>query len=170
MLQPTHLKASSRFVKDRVNVSDIAGATPDTYGKLKQIEGRDYLNVGDIEKTSPTHLPPAHSGPDFKLQTSDIATKKWQTKRQVNPLEPEYEMPSKSGRRMEKLAFAPRPKKISPQKNETNLVRDIEGASPAKLGSITGEMRLQATTTYSNGKRVPSRRTRNEVVNRGSVS
>lgn len=38
------------------------------------------------------------SGLDYKLYTKDINGDKWQTKRMVNPLTPEYEMPTKSGR------------------------------------------------------------------------
>jgi len=40
------------------------------------------------------------TGPDYKLYTKDINPDKWQTKRMVDPLKPEYDVSTKSGRMM----------------------------------------------------------------------
>lgn len=40
------------------------------------------------------------NGPDYKLYTKDINPDKWKTKRVVDPLKPEYEFPTRSGRLM----------------------------------------------------------------------
>jgi len=40
---------SKRFVKDRLNISDISGAHPDVYKNIRNIEGREYINPNDIE-------------------------------------------------------------------------------------------------------------------------
>jgi hypothetical protein len=35
--------------RDCLQTKDIDGATPNAFGKLKQIKGRDYINIGDIK-------------------------------------------------------------------------------------------------------------------------
>jgi hypothetical protein len=52
IMQPIEVTKSKRFMKDKMNVSDIA--RPDVYGKPRQFEGRDYLNAHDIEGSSPS--------------------------------------------------------------------------------------------------------------------
>ena len=42
-----------RFKHDKLNVTDIPGSVPDTHGKYKRIEGRDYMDKQDIERTKP---------------------------------------------------------------------------------------------------------------------
>lgn len=42
-----------RYVTDKLNIQDIPGVQVATYGKQKRLEGRNYMNVTDIEKTSP---------------------------------------------------------------------------------------------------------------------
>jgi len=51
--QPAAARADERFRHDKLNVSDIAGSVPDTHGKYKRIEGRDYMDMNDIDKTKP---------------------------------------------------------------------------------------------------------------------
>jgi len=34
---------------DYLDTKSIPGASPDTYGRLKNINGRDYINTNDIE-------------------------------------------------------------------------------------------------------------------------
>lgn len=40
------------------------------------------------------------TGPDYKLYTKDINGDKWHSKRTVDPLSPQYEIPTKSGRKV----------------------------------------------------------------------
>ena len=42
-----------RFITDKLNIQDIPGVQVATYGKQKRLEGRNYMNVTDIEKTTP---------------------------------------------------------------------------------------------------------------------
>ena len=51
--QPDASRADERFKHDKLNVTDIAGSVPDTHGKYKRIEGRDYMDMNDIDKTRP---------------------------------------------------------------------------------------------------------------------
>ena len=45
-----------RFSHDKLNTSDIQGTVADTYGKYKRLEGRNYMDMGDIEKAKPNQL------------------------------------------------------------------------------------------------------------------
>ena len=56
MLHPNDITKSKRFARDRLNVSDIQGAKPDVYKKLRNIEGREYIDAGDIEGARPAQL------------------------------------------------------------------------------------------------------------------
>jgi len=40
MLQPNDVTKSKRFVKDKLNISDISGTKPDVYRKYRNFEGR----------------------------------------------------------------------------------------------------------------------------------
>lgn len=56
MLQPNDITKSKRFARDKLNISDISGAQPDVYKKYRNIEGREYNNLNDIEGSRPTQL------------------------------------------------------------------------------------------------------------------
>ncbi len=45
MMQPEDITKSKRYVKDRLNISDIPGAKPDVYKKVRNIEGREYIGA-----------------------------------------------------------------------------------------------------------------------------
>ena len=51
ILQPQPEMMQNRFTHDKLNTKDIPGVIPDTYGKLRNIEGKTYH--GDIEGTKP---------------------------------------------------------------------------------------------------------------------
>jgi phosphoglycerol transferase MdoB-like AlkP superfamily enzyme len=89
-------------VRDKLNISDIPGAKPDVYKGYRNIEGREYIDPTDIDGAKPSQLKQnkPHTGPDYKLYTKDINPDKWTSKRVVDPLKPEYEVPTKSGRMM----------------------------------------------------------------------
>jgi hypothetical protein len=42
-----------RFIHDKLNIKDIKGTEVKTYGDKKRLEGRNYMNVTDIDKTTP---------------------------------------------------------------------------------------------------------------------
>lgn len=48
MLQPIEVTKSKRFARDKLNISDIPGAQSDVYKKYRNIEGREYIDAGDI--------------------------------------------------------------------------------------------------------------------------
>lgn len=48
MMQPQDISKSKRFVRDKLNISDIPGAKPDVYKNLRYIEGREYIDANDI--------------------------------------------------------------------------------------------------------------------------
>jgi hypothetical protein len=54
MMQPENTSIPN--VKQTNNISDIAGAKPDAFGKLRNIKGRDYNNVNDIPGAMPKFL------------------------------------------------------------------------------------------------------------------
>lgn len=89
------IKGSKRFKRDKLDISDIKGVKPDVYGFLRNIEGREeYLNTEGINGARPSPLKQNHprEGPDFNFYVKDINPDKWQSKRTVNPLLPEYEV------------------------------------------------------------------------------
>ena len=53
MLQPDNVTKSKRFVRDKLNISDIPGAQVDVYKRYRSIEGRDYINANDIDGATP---------------------------------------------------------------------------------------------------------------------
>lgn len=48
--------SNERYHHDKLNVSDIHGTNPNTYGRLKNIEGRNVMDLGDIERSRPNML------------------------------------------------------------------------------------------------------------------
>lgn len=132
------------------------------YKKYRNLEGREYLEVSDISGAQPLQYKQnkPQTGPDYILYTKDINPDKWQTKRVVNPLQPEYEFPTKSGR-MVRLGNIERnrPKQnISPEtRRMANYIDDIDGTKPRKLNSITEDQRSKVkengSSVYSNYSR-----------------
>ena len=56
LLQPQiaeRRQAKKFFHHDKLDVTDIDGARTNTYGKQKLIQGRNYMDLSDIEKTKP---------------------------------------------------------------------------------------------------------------------
>lgn len=60
MIQPKLIdhkeNASQHFKTDKLDISDIPGTNVNTHGKKKYIQGRNYMDLSDIEKTSPNQL------------------------------------------------------------------------------------------------------------------
>lgn len=80
------------------------------------------------------------TGPDLKLFTKDINPDKWVSKRISNPLIPEYDVATRSGRKVRiGLIEKSQPKmNVSPQtKRQANFVGDIEGSLPKKTLAIS---------------------------------
>ena len=46
-------KVKEQYKHDKLNIKDISGTDPDTYGKYKKLEGRNYMDLNDIAKTKP---------------------------------------------------------------------------------------------------------------------
>ncbi len=97
MLQPKIVEhksfANDHYKTDKLDVSDILGTNTNTYGNKKRIQGRDYMNLSDIEKTSPNQLKQNRitNIPDYKINTSDIDSpgkNKFTTNRVTDPLNP----------------------------------------------------------------------------------
>lgn len=86
-----------RFSHDKLNTSDIQGSVADTYGKYKRLEGRNYMDMGDIEKTKPKQLKQNRvtNIPDYKLNVQDIDSpkhSKFVSNRVTDPLNPTYKI------------------------------------------------------------------------------
>jgi len=56
ILQPVEVAKSKRFLRDKLNISDIPGAQVDVYKNYRNIEGRDYINIQDIDGSKPSVL------------------------------------------------------------------------------------------------------------------
>lgn len=133
-------KSKGWKIRDRNNLatSDIEGASPNVFGKLSHIKGRDYINIGDIKGTKPNYEVNKFSNKkNFSLITKDITEDgKKEYKKGYNPLDPNYVMYTKS--RRQKLVIksdaSMRPKKhITPStRRHTNHIGDIERAEPRK--------------------------------------
>ena len=127
-------------MKDKMNVSDIA--RPDVYGKPRQFEGRDYLNAHDIEGSSPSKLKQSRApkAVDNQFNTKDIQGDKWKSKRVVNPMDPEYMVPTAS-RRIVTLGSIERnkPKEliVPTTKRKTHFTDDIEASKPKHYSAIS---------------------------------
>ena len=138
------MTVSRRFKKDKLNISDIVGSNPDAYRKQRHYEGREYMEVQDIPGASPQKLKQSKepNSVDYKLYTKDIQPDKWKSKRIVNPLAPEYNMATKSGRmvRLGRVERSIPRANVSPTtKRLANYVDDIEGTRPKQLTAITAE-------------------------------
>ena len=59
-------------------MSDIEGTNVDVYKKYKNLEGRDYLAVDDIDRTRPNQLKQNRitNIPDYRIDTTDIDSPK----------------------------------------------------------------------------------------------
>ena len=54
MLQPIEVTKSKRFARDKLNISDIPGAQSDVYRKYRNLDGREYIDTGDIKGAQPS--------------------------------------------------------------------------------------------------------------------
>jgi hypothetical protein len=108
LLNPSITQAEEnkrRYHHDKLNIRDISGTVSDTYGKLKKYEGRDLLEVADIDKATPAKMKQHRitNIPDYKLITEDVNGPKKQPKRITNPLDPVYRMETQSRRHIMEL-------------------------------------------------------------------
>lgn len=92
-----------RFIHDKLDIRDIKGTEVKTYGDKKKFEGRNYMNVTDIEKTTPAQLKQNRitNIPDYKTYVHDIdkpTANKFKTNRETNPLQPVYKVETQSRR------------------------------------------------------------------------
>ena len=124
--------------RDWLLTNDIEGATPNAFGKLKSIQGRDYINITDIKGTqSGYQIDRFTNRKMLNLETKDVNNDgKRHFIKNYNPLEPKYVISTKS--RRHKLEFGSidknKPKKhISPvTRRHVNNVDDIEGTKSKK--------------------------------------
>ena len=74
LMQPLDVTKSKRYVRDKLNISDIQGTKPDPYKIQKRFDGREYMEIEDIPGARPVQLKqnkqPDHL--DYKLYTKDI--------------------------------------------------------------------------------------------------
>jgi hypothetical protein len=80
-----------------LNVRDIEGTSSDVYGKLRHYEGRNIMEVSDIERTKPNQLKQNRitNIPDYKISVKDIdspGANKFKSTRITDPLNPTYKM------------------------------------------------------------------------------
>ena len=59
---------------DKLVINDIAGTQVNLHGIRKNIKGRDYMDLGDIDKTSPAIIKQnkVTNIPDYKLKSDDV--------------------------------------------------------------------------------------------------
>jgi hypothetical protein len=58
LVAPERKQKVEGYIHDKLDISDIKGTKVDTYqaGKYKNIEGRNYMDLGDIYGTKPNQL------------------------------------------------------------------------------------------------------------------
>lgn len=150
---------------------DISGAVPGSMSaKLKQIRGRDYMDIKDIPgvNPNPNFIMYKSKHKDYKLDISDIIEKSKQKKINnkpvqfsVNPLDPQYVRMTESRRHVQvygdidggkpKSFIAPRTRRV------TNMVADIIGAktkpplySPLKEPRFSQPRQIASQSTRTN--------------------
>eukprot|EP00736_Rhodelphis_marinus_P009087 Rmarinus@m.25103 len=111
----------------KLDVSDIRGAQPFRYDQFNIQKGMDYYS--DVPGTKPQRLHPVEvHRPQFNMEVKDIEGaqprgKGFYTDRHINPLEPNYLLPS--------FKVAP-PTPLPPARDNIN-VSDIDGTAPSHL-------------------------------------
>ena len=142
------------YKHDKLNVTDIQGTNTDLYGKLRNIEGRNYMEIGDIDKTKPKQLKQNRitNIPDYKIDARDISQPdaiKFKSKER-NPLNPVYKLETRSRRHVIEFGEidgnAPKLSKSPITRRAINNVSDINGASPQDKGTMPAYKRNE---TYS---------------------
>lgn len=88
--------------KDPLDIDDIDG-TRENKGGWKRIKGRDYMDLGDMEKARPAQLKANRvtNIPDYKLSVEGIddqRVRKLVVKKPRNPLDPSYTVETRSRR------------------------------------------------------------------------
>ena len=148
---------SKPHISDKLAIGDIEGSSASSLGRHRRIEGRDYMTLNDIDGAKSRFLVKqelrnkrlgSSADKDFEgsprsLHVKDInkmdSRNKYLYKRQVDPLNPLYVLPSVNlhtnrvigpieGQRSRNYL---RPRFVS----QLNTTRDIEGAQPRWLGS-----------------------------------
>ena len=126
--------------KDRLQI-ETPGSKPNAFGKLSQISGRDYMQTRDVDGGGPRTIKyqKGYKKPNLNLNTRDIvgaSSQAWISAKNVNPLDPQYEMSTKSGRRMiVGQVDGSKPKQLVPNRVARDTRRflrtdDIPGAQP----------------------------------------
>ena len=123
-----------KFIRDSISANDIEGTKPEVYYKWSI---RDHISVKDIDGARPK--PEIYySKPDL-MNPKDINGEAFHTKRQTNPLEPEYVCRDEDGKLVTIGAIdgsVSKPIiKLSQNPHKRNLdSSDIDGARPNTVG------------------------------------
>lgn len=142
MIQPERNNLPS--VKNTNDISDIPGAKPDAFGRLKNIQGRDCNNINDIKGARPMYMerPPPVNKEHYMMLTKDVNEEyKKRYQKDYNPLDPRYILSTKSGRKQIIGIIDDNKPKVHTRRPANADTRryirtdDIEGAQPRKQGS-----------------------------------
>ena len=111
IVRKTPMGGDNKADADAAPVPHVEEAEPDM--AEKKVRSADYMDNSDIKGSEPyrhfSHVKSyrngQYSGKDknLNLNTTDISPKKRFTNRVSNPLDPNYDLPSKSGRRIIKI-------------------------------------------------------------------
>ena len=154
---------SKNYVHDKLAIKDIAGSTVNTYGHAKRIEGRNYMDLTDIQKTKPNQLKQNRvtNIPDYKIDTHDIdkpTHNKFKTNRTGDPLNPHYVMQTQSRRHVMQMGEIdgshPKALRSTVTRRAINKIDDIAGSKTKDKGTIPPQHkeRLMQYERYSNPK------------------
>lgn len=126
------------------------------------------MDLSDLDKAKPNQLKQNRitNIPDYKIDTSDIDSPhhvKFVSKRNNNPLEPQYVMETKSRRHVLTMGpvegSKPKQTKSVVTRRYTNAIDDIKGTHPSLLGtapkSIVGEDGRVSPSQMSSPSRPP---------------
>jgi len=117
------------------------------HAKYSYLEGRNYMEIGDIERTSPNQLKQNRitNIPDYITYCDDVAIPdvvKFKTGRESDPLQPTYKVETKSRRHVVTLGkIDGNQSKLNHSPNtrrRINDISDIRGASPTNKGTSPG--------------------------------
>lgn len=116
---------------------DIGGTNVDTYGKQRNIQGRNTMDTTDIERTGPKALKQNRitNMPDYNIDVRDIMDqkKKFVSNRVTDPLNPVYKLETVSRRHVMEVGqidgSAPKLSKSPVTRRFTNQTDDIQGSS-----------------------------------------
>lgn len=97
-----HPSSSPRYMKsDKLDIKDIPGSQSTTNGKQKKFQGRDHINVNDINDEAHFYKLQQVINKNDNLLTDDVlGRKKLYNKNNNSPLDPKYIVATKSRRMM----------------------------------------------------------------------